>query len=68
MSEITVRAQIADMLVFVQCVCGAPESHEIECFPDEGGDWEVRVEDAFILCDECNALIDARMILRSFPK
>ena len=66
--EITVRAQLADVAVFVQCVCGSPETHEIECFPDGGGDWEVRVEDGFILCDECGALIDATMILRRLPK
>ena len=63
MSEVTVRAVFVDLRAYVTCVCGDPTSHEIELFPDEFGRWEIRIEDSYILCDECGALIDARSFL-----
>jgi hypothetical protein len=63
----TIPAQIAGMTIQITCGCGDMTCHEIECEQDVCGGWFVAMEDRFILCEECDGLIDAGMQIRVGP-
>lgn len=63
----TVTGHVVAVQITVVCGCGADSCQEIECEEDDFGGWSAAQEHRFILCETCDSLIDAGLLINVEP-
>jgi hypothetical protein len=59
----TTAVQLAAVTIHVACHCGDDLVIDLSCAQDDHGVWSVPEDERFILCENCESLLDAGLLI-----